>query len=102
MNILQKIETFAKNNDSQFNISGSKRTKLFYNKNDKNIYKIISSGNNDLLFKQVCAHLVQDNQKCTYFENRVCGYFAIYEDENFILHIETNFNGYNTICVYKK
>ncbi len=102
MNILQKIEKLGKDNNSELNISGSKRTKVFFSKLDKNIYKIISSGNNELLFKHICTCLVQDKEKCNYFETRLYGYFAIWEDENFTLKIETNFNGYNTICVYKK
>jgi len=102
MNILQKIEKIALDNNSEFKISNDKRTRIFYSKTDKNIYKIISCGNNHILFKKLCDFLVQDKSKCNYFQERITGYFATYTDENFTLKIETNFNGYNTICVYKK
>ena len=100
--ILENIEKTALINNSKFDISGSKKTKIFYYKALENPYKIISCGNNKPLFQFVMAKLTQDKEKCTFYSKTLSGYFAIYSDENFKLEIEHNFNGYDTICVFKK
>ena len=101
MNILQKIEKLAKDNNTQFNISGSIKTKVFYGKIIGNPYKIITSGNNKSLFDNLLIKLVQDKEKCTKYALTLNGFSAVYIDGIYKLIIETNCNGYNTICVYK-
>jgi hypothetical protein len=101
MNILQKIKKFADDNNTEFNISGSNRTKIHFGKVINNPYKIISSNNNTVIFNHVMDRLIQDKEKCQKFTQTINGYIALYIDGNFKLEIERNFNGYNTICVYK-
>jgi|Laugrespbdmm15sn_2_1035079.scaffolds.fasta_scaffold189722_1 hypothetical protein len=101
MNILQKIEKFAQDNNSKFEISGSVKTRIFYGKVYRKPYKIIASGNNKTLFTYLLNKLVQDKEKCKSFGITFYGYRAVYIDGIYELEIETNFNGYDTICVYK-
>ena len=99
MNYLDKIIATSKENGLELNISGSVKTKIFYNKVLSNPYKIISSVNSSKLFTQLCNKLVQANN-CEYY-NLIGGYRAIFKRDCFKFDIETNCNGFNTICVYK-
>jgi len=101
MNTLQKIEKILKDHNSRYLISGSQRTRIKYSKLDENIYKIIAISRDDIGMN-LFEYLVKDKTRCHRYELRLFGYFAIWEDESFRLEIEENFNGYNTICVYKK
>lgn len=102
MNILQKIEKIAADNNSEFLISGSQKWKRFYGKTLDNPYKIIACGNNTELFNYLLTKMVQDKENCKWYHSTLYGYKATYIADEFRLEIETNFNGYDTICVYKE
>ena len=44
---------------------------------------------------------MEDKEKCTKCALTLNGFAAVYIDGIYKLIIETNCNGYNTICVYK-
>lgn len=100
MNIIDKIKLAGKQNGLEFNISGAKRTKIFYGKVLENPYKILSRANGSTdLFRKFCAYLVQ-NKDCNYIP-KIGGYTATFIEGDFKVVIDQNFNGYNIICFYK-
>jgi len=98
MDYLNKIKSISKEIGLDLQISGSIKTKIFYGKTLQNPCKIIT-GNNSFLFLQLFSKLIEFND-CTYY-NEIGGYTAIFTRDNFKFEIQSNCNGFDTICVYK-
>jgi len=100
MNIIQEIKEKAKKNNFTIEISGSAKTKQFYNKTLKNPYKIISVGDNSEKFKHLQAWLVQ-TKECDYHTG-IYGYEAYIIQGDFKIVVEqNNLARHAIICVYK-
>ena len=99
-NIIQKIQDSATANGLELNISGDKKTRIFYNKVLDKPYKIISAVNKSYLFKDLCNALIQI-KKCEFFTYGDNNYKAIFIEGEYKVTIENHVNGYNIICIYK-
>ena len=97
MNILQKIKLCALQNNEVLEISGSKRTKLFYGKTLQNPYKIITGG---WFFKKLCTQLVQ-TKDCVFIQGFGQDYNAYFTEGDYKVEIQSKANGYDLIMIHK-
>ena len=103
MDFLKKLKLASSKNGLLLNISGDKKTQIFYGKTLYNPYKIISEGYGSKkgMFENMCSFMIQNYTDVEY-SNRLNGYTATFSTDNYKVVIEKNVNGYHTICLYKK
>ena len=101
MNIIEKIKSAGLSQGLTFNISGDRKTRLFYGE-ITNPYKILSlaSGSNKT-FDSLCSYLIQNKKDCQFYANG-CDYDATFIEEEFKVVIKKRINGYQYISFYKK
>jgi hypothetical protein len=98
MNILQKIKACALQNNEVLEISGSKKTKVFFGKSLSNPYKIITG--KKWFFDKLCAQLVQ-TKECVFNSGFGTDYTAYFTEGDFKVVIQKQMNGYDLIMIFK-
>jgi hypothetical protein len=101
MNIIEKIKSAGLQNGLEFNISCDKKTRVFYNESNPNLYKILSRAiGSKKDFDSMCAYLIQNKKDCQYV-SYFNGYTASFIEGEFEVVIKKNINHYHYIAFYK-
>jgi hypothetical protein len=101
MNIIEKIKLAGSQNGLEFNISGDKKTRVFYNEFYTKPYKILSiATGSEKQFDSMCTYLIQNKKDCQLFQNG-CDYDARFIEGDFEVVIKKRINGYHYINFYK-
>ena len=101
MNIIEKIKLAGLENGLTFHISGDKKTRIKFSKN--NAFKILSlAKGSPSVFNNLCTYLIQNKKECKYSNLLNLGsYTATFNEGNFKVIIEKQTNGYHSISFYK-